>query len=88
MRSYYSRPVANWGLPLAAIADITGKDPEFISGPMTVALTSYSYVNSLSSLRLSSWMKLMNINLNRLVFMRFGMLLLKFVSFFFLEAAE
>lgn len=36
------RPVANWGLPLAAIADITGKDPEFISGPMTIALTSYS----------------------------------------------
>lgn len=41
-RSNAFRPVANWGLPLAAIADITGKDPEFISGPMTIALTSYS----------------------------------------------
>jgi hypothetical protein len=38
------RPLANWGLPLAALADLTGKDPEFISGPMTVALSSYSYV--------------------------------------------
>lgn len=40
----FGRPVANWGLPLAALADITGKDPEFISGPMTVALSSYSCV--------------------------------------------
>ncbi len=35
-------PLANWGLPLAALADLSGKDPEFISGPMTVALSSYS----------------------------------------------
>ncbi|KAF9130391.1 pyruvate transporter mpc1, partial [Mortierella sp. GBA39] len=34
-------PVANWGLPLAAIADIE-KDPEMISGNMTGALTVYS----------------------------------------------
>ncbi|KAG9064521.1 pyruvate transporter mpc1 [Linnemannia hyalina] len=34
-------PVANWGLPLAAIADIK-KDPEMISGNMTGALTVYS----------------------------------------------
>lgn len=27
-------PVANWGLPLAAIADVK-RDPEFISGKMT-----------------------------------------------------
>jgi hypothetical protein len=33
--------VANWGLPLAAIADIK-KDPEMISGNMTGALTVYS----------------------------------------------
>lgn len=30
------------GLPLAAIADVMHKDEEFISGPMTFALTSYS----------------------------------------------
>ena len=34
-------PVANWGLPLAAIAD-TKKSPEFISGKMTAALSIYS----------------------------------------------
>lgn len=31
----------NWGLPLAALADLK-KDPDIISGPMTVALFSYS----------------------------------------------
>ncbi|KAG0318731.1 pyruvate transporter mpc1 [Dissophora globulifera] len=34
-------PVANWGLPLAAIADFK-KDPAMISPNMTVALTVYS----------------------------------------------
>jgi Mitochondrial pyruvate carriers len=34
--------VANWGLPLAAIADLS-KDPEVISGPMTMALGCYSW---------------------------------------------
>ncbi|KAF9957216.1 pyruvate transporter mpc1 [Mortierella alpina] len=34
-------PVANWGLPLAAIADFK-KDPELISGKMTCALSVYS----------------------------------------------
>ncbi|KAF9337976.1 pyruvate transporter mpc1 [Podila minutissima] len=34
-------PVANWGLPLAAIADFK-KDPELISGKMTAALSVYS----------------------------------------------
>ncbi|KAF9962171.1 hypothetical protein BGZ70_008124 [Mortierella alpina] len=33
--------VANWGLPLAAIADFK-KDPELISGKMTCALSVYS----------------------------------------------
>ncbi|KAJ3267113.1 pyruvate transporter mpc1 [Chytriomyces hyalinus] len=33
--------VANWGLPLAAIAD-TQKSPEFISGNMTAVLCVYS----------------------------------------------
>lgn len=35
--------VANWGLPLAAIADIR-KDPEMISGTMSTTLAAYSYV--------------------------------------------
>ncbi|KAK7494752.1 hypothetical protein BaRGS_00013879 [Batillaria attramentaria] len=34
-------PVANWGLPLAALADLK-KDPEIISGNMTAALAVYS----------------------------------------------
>ncbi|KAI9206478.1 uncharacterized protein BJ171DRAFT_497990 [Polychytrium aggregatum] len=34
-------PVANWGLPLAAIADMK-KSPELISGNMTFALSLYS----------------------------------------------
>lgn len=33
--------VANWGLPLAAIADLK-KDEEVISGSMTTALACYS----------------------------------------------
>ncbi|CAF4104944.1 unnamed protein product [Rotaria magnacalcarata] len=33
--------VANWGLPLAALADLK-KDPEIISPKMTVALCFYS----------------------------------------------
>jgi hypothetical protein len=32
--THFWGPVANWGLPLAAIAD-TRKSPEFISGKMT-----------------------------------------------------
>ncbi|KAI0756953.1 UPF0041-domain-containing protein, partial [Daedaleopsis nitida] len=35
--------VANWGLPLAALADLR-KDEDVISGPMTTALASYSLV--------------------------------------------
>uniref|UniRef100_A0A674F830 Mitochondrial pyruvate carrier n=1 Tax=Salmo trutta TaxID=8032 RepID=A0A674F830_SALTR len=34
-------PVANWGLPIAAISDMK-KSPEIISGRMTFALTCYS----------------------------------------------
>ncbi|KAM5164689.1 mitochondrial pyruvate carrier 1 isoform 2-T2 [Mantella aurantiaca] len=34
-------PVANWGLPIAAINDMK-KSPEIISGRMTFALTCYS----------------------------------------------
>lgn len=41
--THFWGPVANWGIPLAALADIK-KDPEIISGKMTVALTCYSAV--------------------------------------------
>ncbi|KZV87083.1 UPF0041-domain-containing protein [Exidia glandulosa HHB12029] len=40
--THFWGPVANWGLPVAAIADLYGKDEEVISGPMTGALTVYS----------------------------------------------
>ncbi|KAM0754771.1 brain protein 44-like protein-like protein [Meredithblackwellia eburnea MCA 4105] len=43
MSTHFWGPLANWGLPLAAIADLN-KSPEFISGPMTIALSSYSMV--------------------------------------------
>ncbi|XP_051946095.1 mitochondrial pyruvate carrier 1 [Xyrauchen texanus] len=38
MRSHFWGPVANWGLPIAAISDMK-KSPEIISGRMTFALT-------------------------------------------------
>ncbi|KAG7279177.1 hypothetical protein CRUP_022372, partial [Coryphaenoides rupestris] len=34
-------PIANWGLPIAALTDMK-KSPEIISGRMTFALTCYS----------------------------------------------
>ncbi|PWN33292.1 UPF0041-domain-containing protein [Meira miltonrushii] len=43
--THFWGPVANWGLPLAAIADLK-KDEDVISGPMTAALASYSIVFS------------------------------------------
>lgn len=39
--THFWGPVANWGLPLAAIADMQ-KSPEFISPNMTCALSLYS----------------------------------------------
>ncbi|KAI0275083.1 UPF0041-domain-containing protein [Gloeopeniophorella convolvens] len=41
--THFWGPVANWGLPLAAIADLR-KDEEVISGTMTSALAAYSMV--------------------------------------------
>ncbi|KAI9138725.1 brain protein 44-like protein [Paraphysoderma sedebokerense] len=41
MSTHFWGPVANWGLPLAAFADMK-KDPEYISGKMTMALSVYS----------------------------------------------
>ncbi|EJF66730.1 hypothetical protein DICSQDRAFT_164572 [Dichomitus squalens LYAD-421 SS1] len=40
--THFWGPVANWGLPLAAIADLN-KTEDVISGPMTTALASYSH---------------------------------------------
>ncbi|XP_062277667.1 mitochondrial pyruvate carrier 1 [Scomber scombrus] len=40
-RCHFWGPVANWGLPIAAIADMK-KSPEIISGRMTFALCCYS----------------------------------------------
>ncbi|XP_058956561.1 mitochondrial pyruvate carrier 1 [Pocillopora verrucosa] len=41
MLQHFWGPVANWGLPLAAMSDMK-RDPEFISGKMTTALCIYS----------------------------------------------
>ncbi|KAI8379088.1 mitochondrial pyruvate carrier [Radiomyces spectabilis] len=41
MSTHFWGPVANWGLPLAAIGDFK-KDPSLISGNMTLALCLYS----------------------------------------------
>lgn len=41
MSTHFWGPIANWGIPLAAIADIK-KDPKYISGKMTLALCVYS----------------------------------------------
>ncbi|XP_017780787.1 PREDICTED: mitochondrial pyruvate carrier 1-like [Nicrophorus vespilloides] len=41
--THFWGPVANWGIPIAALADIK-KDPKYISGTMTFALCCYSLV--------------------------------------------
>jgi hypothetical protein len=43
MSTHFWGPVANWGIPIAALADIK-KDPKFISGKMTLALCLYSAI--------------------------------------------
>jgi len=43
LSTHFWGPVANWGLPLAALADLR-KDEDVISGAMTAALGSYSLV--------------------------------------------
>ncbi|CAI5444369.1 unnamed protein product [Caenorhabditis angaria] len=43
MSTHFWGPVANWGLPLAAIGDLK-KNPDMISGPMTTALMFYSAI--------------------------------------------
>jgi len=43
LSTHFWGPVANWGLPLAAIADLK-KNPDMISGNMTTALCIYSCV--------------------------------------------
>ncbi|KAJ3987822.1 hypothetical protein F5890DRAFT_1472012 [Lentinula detonsa] len=45
MSTHFWGPLANWGLPLAALADLK-KDEEVISGTMTTALTCYSLRNA------------------------------------------
>ncbi|KAJ0177989.1 hypothetical protein K1T71_006862 [Dendrolimus kikuchii] len=41
MSTHFWGPVMNWSIPIATISD-TRKDPSFISGKMTLALTLYS----------------------------------------------
>ncbi|KAJ8920551.1 hypothetical protein NQ315_005420 [Exocentrus adspersus] len=41
MSTHFWGPIANWGIPIAALADIK-KDPKYISGKMTFALCLYS----------------------------------------------
>ncbi|XP_044730295.1 mitochondrial pyruvate carrier 1 [Chrysoperla carnea] len=43
MSTHFWGPVANWGIPIAALADIK-KDPKMISGKMTTALCIYSAI--------------------------------------------
>ncbi|KAJ6610180.1 Mitochondrial pyruvate carrier 1 [Pseudolycoriella hygida] len=43
MSTHFWGPVANWGIPIAALSDVR-KDPKFISGKMTLALCLYSAV--------------------------------------------
>lgn len=41
--SHFWGPVSNFGIPIAALADLK-KDPEVISGPMTSSLIVYSLI--------------------------------------------
>ncbi|XP_053659055.1 mitochondrial pyruvate carrier 1 [Anopheles marshallii] len=43
MSTHFWGPVANWGIPIAALGDLK-KDPKIISGTMTAALCLYSLV--------------------------------------------
>ena len=43
LSTHFWGPVANWGLPIAALADLK-KNPDMISGNMTTALVIYSSV--------------------------------------------
>ncbi|KAL9054557.1 MAG: hypothetical protein Q9162_004113 [Coniocarpon cinnabarinum] len=40
--THFWGPASNFGIPIAAVMDCTQKDPDIISGPMTVALSCYS----------------------------------------------
>ncbi|MEN2499618.1 MAG: Importin subunit alpha-1 [Marteilia pararefringens] len=42
MSTHFWGPVANWGLPLAAITDCYSQSVDKISGKMTIALLIYS----------------------------------------------
>ncbi|TGZ84885.1 UPF0041-domain-containing protein [Ascodesmis nigricans] len=42
--THFWGPASNFGIPIAAVLDITRKDPEVISGKMTTALVIYSAV--------------------------------------------
>jgi len=42
--THFWGPASNFGIPIAAVMDITGKEPEVISGKMTSALIVYSAV--------------------------------------------
>lgn len=42
MSTHFWGPVSNFGIPIAAIADLTGKPEEKINGRMTGALVIYS----------------------------------------------
>ncbi|VEU22068.1 DEKNAAC103077 [Brettanomyces naardenensis] len=42
--THFWGPVSNFGIPIAAIADLRNKPADTISGPMTLALTVYSAV--------------------------------------------
>lgn len=44
LTTHFWGPVSNFGVPIAAVLDITNKPEETISGPMTGALIVYSAV--------------------------------------------
>ncbi len=69
--THFWGPVANWGLPIAAMADMK-KSPEFISGKMTIGKSSsflslYMMIDRLNLIYLISALSLYS-----LLFMRFA----------------
>ncbi|WVR07128.1 hypothetical protein IAU60_004169 [Kwoniella sp. DSM 27419] len=42
--THFWGPVANWGLPIAALSDIVNRDEESISGVMSPTLAAYSLI--------------------------------------------
>ncbi|XP_015511216.1 mitochondrial pyruvate carrier 1 isoform X1 [Neodiprion lecontei] len=52
LSTHFLAPALNWAIPISSILDMT-KDPKYISGNMTVALSFYSLMSMRFALRVN-----------------------------------